>query len=217
MATNIISTKSIMTQEEKEYLWPPLPLEAWEKTYETLHLWMQVVGKVKLELCPFLNQWWEVVFLLTARGLTTCPIPWQKECFEVNFDFIDHRLTINVSDGRTQEITLEPRPVADFYGLFMDTLKSLGIEVAISTLPALLPHAIPFEQDTTHAAYDKEAVHNWLRIMLAAERVMNRFRTPFHGKSSPVQFFWGGFDLNATRFNGKSTTPPYGGRIMKYA
>jgi hypothetical protein len=107
-------------------------------------LWTQVVGKVKLELCPFLNQWWEVVFLLTARGLTTGPIPWQRESFEVNFDFIDHRLTINVSDGRTQEITLEPRPVADFYGLFMDTLKSLGIEVAISTLPAELPNAIPF-------------------------------------------------------------------------
>jgi Family of unknown function (DUF5996) len=102
-----------------------------------------------------------------------------------------------------QEITLEPRTVADFYGLFMDTLKSLGIEVAISTLPAELPNAIPFEQDTTHAAYDKGAVHTWWRIMLATQRVMNCFRTPFHGKSSPVQFFWGGFDLNATRFNGQ--------------
>lgn len=196
--------------------WPELAFEEWKDTRNTLHLWTQVVGKVKLELCPFLNQWWEVVFLLTARGLTTGPIPWQGESFEVNFDFIDHRLTIAVSDGRIREITLEPRTVADFYSLFMDTLKSLGIEVTISTRPAELTNAIPFEQDTTHAAYDKGSVYNWWRIMLATERVMNRFRTPFHGKSSPVQFFWGGFDLNAARFNGKSTTPLYSGRITKY-
>lgn len=196
--------------------WPELAFEEWKDTRNTLHLWTQVVGKVKLELCPFLNQWWEVVLFLTARGFTTGPIPWQGESFEVNFDFIDHRLTINVSDGRMQEMTLEPRTVADFYRLFMDTLTSLGIDVAISTLPAELPNAIPFEQDTTHAAYDKTAVHNWWRIMLATGRIMDRFRTPFHGKSSPVQFFWGAFDLDATRFNGKSTTPPNGGRIMKY-
>ena len=197
--------------------WPELAFGPWKDTRDTLHLWTQVVGKVKLELCPFLNQWWEIALHLNARGLTTGPIPLQRESFEVNFDFIDHRLVINVSDGGTQQLTLEPRTVADFYHLFMDALKSLGIEVVISTLPVELPNPIRFEQDTAHASYDKVAVNNWWRIMLATGRVMDRFRTPFHGKSSPVQFFWGGFDLDATRFNGKSTTPPnYGGRIMKY-
>jgi len=197
--------------------WPELAFEEWKETRNTLHLWTQVVGKVKLELCPFLNQWWETALLLTARGLTTGPIPWHGESFEVNFDFISHRLAINVSDGRTQEMTLEPRTVADFYRLFMEALATLGIKVTISTLPSELPNAILFEQDTIHAAYDRGAVHNWWRIMLATERVINRFRTPFHGKSSPVQFFWGGFDLDATRFSGKATTPPsYGGRMMQY-
>ena len=197
--------------------WPELAFEQWKDTRNTLHLWLQMVGKVKLELCPFLNQWWETALLLTAHGLTTGPIPWQQESFEVNLDFIDHHLIVNVSDGRTQQLTLEPRTVANFYSLFMDTLKSLGIEVAISTLPAEIPNPTRFEQDTAHASYDKAAVHNWWRIMLATGRIMDRFRSPFHGKSSPVQFFWGGFDLDATRFSGKPTPPPnYGGRIMKY-
>jgi hypothetical protein len=197
--------------------WPELAFEQWKDTRDTLHLWLQMVGKVKLELCPFLNQWWETALLLTARGLTTGPIPWQQESFEINLDFIDHRLIVNLSDGHTQQLTLEPRTVADFYQSFMNTLKSLNIEVAISTLPAEIPNPTRFEQDTTHAAYDKTAVHSWWRVMLATGRVMDRFRTPFHGKSSPVQFFWGGFDLDATRFSGKPTPPPnYGGRIMKY-
>jgi hypothetical protein len=176
-----------------------------------------MVGKVKLELCPFLNQWWETALLLMARGLTTGPIPLQQESFEVNLDFIDHRLIVNVSDGRTQELVLGPRTVADFYQSFMNTLKSLEIEVTISTLPAEIPNPTRFEQDTIHASYDKTAVHNWWRVILATGRIMERFRTPFHGKSSPVQFFWGGFDLDATRFSGKSIPPPtYGGRIMEY-
>jgi hypothetical protein len=197
--------------------WPELPYETWKDTRNTLHLMTQIVGKVKLELCPFLNQWWETSSYLTARGLNTGPIPWRGESFEIDFDFIDHRLSIRVSDGRIETIPLEPRTIADFYSLFMHTLTSLGIEVAISTLPAEMQNGIPFEQDTTHASYEKEFVHRWWRVMLATGRVMNAFRTPFHGKSSPVQFFWGGFDLDATRFNGKPATPPsYGGRIMKY-
>jgi len=198
-------------------IWPELVFEEWKDTRDTLHLWTQIVGKVKLELCPFLNQWWEIALHPNARGLTTGLIPWHGESFEIHFDFIDHRLVILMSDGRTQEITLEPRTVADFYHLFMNTLKSLGIEVTISTMPAELPNPTPFDQDTTHASYGKAAVHNWWRIMLASARVMEKFRTPFHGKSSPVNFFWGGFDLNESRFNGKPATPPsYGGRIMKY-
>ncbi len=197
--------------------WSTLAFETWSDTRATLHLWTQVVGKVKLELCPFLNQWWEVTFFLTARGLTTGPIPYRAESFEVIFDFLSHNLIINMSDGRTQEMTLEPRTVADFYHLFMETLTTLEIDVTISTLPVELPEPINFEKDTVHASYDRTAVQKWWRIMLATGRVMDRFRTPFHGKSSPVQFYWGGFDLDETRFSGKAVTPPsYGGRIMKY-
>ena len=197
--------------------WPELPYEAWKDTRDTLHLWTQIVGKVKLELCPFLNQWWETSSHLTVRGLNTGPIPWRGESFEIDFDFIDHRLSIRVSDGRIEQITLEPRTVADFYHLVINALTSLGIEAVISTLPAEMQNGIPFDQDTIHASYDKEFVYRWWRAMLATGRVMEQFRTPFHGKSSPVQFFWGGFDLDATRFNGKSATPPsYGGRIMKF-
>lgn len=197
--------------------WPELPYEAWKDTRDTLHLWTQIVGKVKLELCPFLNQWWEIAFHLTARGLNTGPIPWRGESFEIDFDFIDHHLSIRMSDGHVEEIPLEPRTVADFYSLFMHTLTSLGIDVAISTLPVEMQNDIPFDQDTTHASYDKDFVYRWWRVMLATGRVMEQFRTPFHGKSSPVHFFWGGFDLDATRFNGKPATPPsYGGRIMKF-
>jgi len=190
--------------------WPELPYDAWTETRDTLHLWTQIVGKVKLELCPFLNQWWEVTFHLTARGLNTGPIPWRGESFDVDFDFIAHRLAIRLSDGRVQEIALAPRSVADFYHLFMEALASLGIEAPISTMPTELPNPTRFEQDTAHASYDAEFVRRWWRAM-------ERFRTPFHGKSSPVQFFWGGFDLDATRFNGKSTPPSTsGGRIMEF-
>jgi len=197
--------------------WPELPYEAWQDTHDTLHLWTQIVGKVKLELCPFLNQWWEVTFHLTAHGLNTGPIPWRGESFDIDFDFIDHRLSIRVSDGRVAEIALAPRAVAGFYRLVMDALMSLDVTVTITTLPAELPNPIRFDQDTQHASYDPEFVHRWWRAMLAVGRVMERFRTPFHGKSSPVQFFWGGFDLDATRFNGKpATPPPYGGRAMEF-
>ena len=197
--------------------WPELPYEAWKDTCDTLHLWTQMVGKVKLALCPFLNHWWEITLHLTARGLTTGPIPWQGESFDIDFDFIDQRLLIHVSDGQSKELTLEPRTVADFYRLFMDALTSLGITVKISTLPAELANPVHFEQDTVHASYDGAYVQKWWRVMLGVMRAMERFQTPFYGKSSPIHFFWGGFDLNAARFNGKSMTPPpYGGRIMKF-
>ncbi len=197
--------------------WPELSYEAWKDTCNTLHLWTQIVGKVKLELCPFLNQWWEVSSYLTVRGLNTGLIPWREESFEIDLDFIVHRLSIRVSDGRVETIPLKPRTVADFYHLFMQALTSLAIDVTISTMPTEMQNGIPFEQDTVHASYDKDFVYRWWRVMLATGRVMEQFRTPFHGKSSPVQFFWGGFDLDATRFNGKSAIPPsYGGRIMQF-
>ena len=197
--------------------WPELPYETWKDTRTTVHMWTQIVGKVKLELCPFLNQWWEITFHLTARGFNTGLIPWQGESFEVDFDFIDHLLTLRMSDGRSKQMTLEPRTVADFYHLFMNALTSLGIEVKISTFPVEVQNGIHFDQDTTNRAYDRMSVQQWWRIMLAVGRVMERFRTPFHGKSSPVQFFWGGFDLDMARFNGKpATPPPYGGRVMAF-
>ena len=197
--------------------WPELPYDTWKDTIATLHMWTQIVGKVKLELCPFLNQWWEITFHLTARGLNTGLIPWQGESFEIDFDFIDHMLSIRLSDGRSEQMELEPRTVADFYSVFMGALTALGIEVKISTLPVEVADGIHFDQDTVHASYDRASVQRWWRVMLAVGRVMERFRTPFHGKSSPVQFFWGGFDLDMARFNGKpATPPPYGGRIMAF-
>ncbi len=202
---------------ETSIAWPDLPYDAWKDTRDTLQLWMQIVGKVKLELCPFLNQWWEVTFYLTARGLTTGIIPWREQSFDIDFDFFSHRLAVRLSDGRVREIALEPRSVAAFYHLFMDALAALGIEVAIMPIPAELPNPTRFDQDTAHASYDPEFVQRWWRAMLAVGRAMERFRTPFHGKSSPVQFFWGGFDLDATRFSGKPAPPPSsGGRIMEY-
>lgn len=197
--------------------WPELSYDTWKDTIATLHMWTQIVGKVKLELCPFLNQWWEITFHLTAHGLNTGLIPWQGESFEIDFDFIDHMLSIRLSDGRSERMTLEPRTVADFYRMFMSALTVLGIEVKISTLPVEVADGIHFDQDTVHASYDRAFVQRWWRVMLTVGGVMERFRTPFHGKSSPVQFFWGGFDLDMARFNGKpATPPPYGGRIMAF-
>lgn len=197
--------------------WPELSYAAWKDTRDTLHLWTQMVGKVKLELCPFVNQWWETALHLSARGLTSGPIPWQGESFEIEFDFLAQQLAMRVSDGRSAELTLEPRTVADFYRQFMAALAALGITVTITLLPAELPDPTPFDSDTTHAAYDGAAAQRWWRVMLAVGRAMERFRTPFHGKSSPVQFFGGGFDLNAARFNGRPAPPPTtGGRIMAF-
>ena len=197
--------------------WPELPYEAWKDTRETLHMWLQMVGKVKLALCPFLNQWWEVAFYLTPRGFTSGLIPWQTESFSVDFDFIAHRLILQLSDGKVKELTLEARTVAEFYHLFMEGLLSLGIEVKINTMPTEIENGIRFEQDLVHAAYDGAYVQRWWRVMLATAKIMEEYRGPFHGKNSPVQFFWGGFDLDQTRFNGKPAIPPsYGGQIMQY-
>jgi hypothetical protein len=198
--------------------WPALPLDAWQATYDTLHMWTQIAGKVKLELCPFLNEWWEVALHLAARGLTTGPVPSTAGVFAVDFDFLDHNLYIRTSDGGVKALPLLPRAVADFYAEFMAALGTLGIDVTINTMPQEVEHPIPFEQDRQHAAYDAAYVTRWWRILTQIGTVIERYRSGFVGKSSPVQFFWGGFDLNATRFSGKPTQPPtQGGRIMRYA
>jgi hypothetical protein len=194
------------TQDQAEAVgevWPALPYQDWKATLDTLHMWTQVVGKVKLELVPFLNEWWQVGFTVTSRGLTTSTIPFGRRIFQVDFDFIDHRLDIDVSDGGSRSIALSPRSVADFYRELMEALGELGIHVQITTNPVEVENTIPFDQDNEHSSYDAEYVTRWWRILLQADRLLQQYRTPFVGKSSPVLFWWGSFDLSETRFSGR--------------
>ncbi|HEX3630816.1 MAG TPA: DUF5996 family protein [Candidatus Dormibacteraeota bacterium] len=183
--------------------WPALPYDEWSETCDTLHLWTQIVGKVKLALCPFLNEYWQVAFRLTARGMTTGPIPYRGRSFEITFDFIDHNLFLQTSDGQVKALALTSRPVADFYVDFMDVLAAAGIEVKINTMPTEVPDPISCELDRVHASYDPEYVGRWAQVLLQTERVLERFRSGFAGKSSPIHFFWGSFDLAHTRFSGR--------------
>ncbi len=205
---------------DDSHVWPSLALDQWKATRDTLHMWTQVVGKVKLALAPFLNEWWEVTFAVTARGLTTSTIPWGNEVFEVNFDFIDHNLRILTSGGAVKELPLMPRSVADFYGEFMTALREFGIEVNIDRRPVEVENGIPFDEDQVHNAYDADAVHRWWRILVQVERVLETYRSSFVGKSSPVQFWWGSFDLSETRFSGRPAPErewPKGYRWMRLA
>ena len=183
--------------------WPALPLEEWKPTYHNLHMWMQIVGKVKLALTPRTNHWWNVPLYVTARGLTTTPIFSGEDAFEIEFDFIDHQLLIERSDGAQKSIALEPRTVADFYKEFMSALRQLRIDVAISLKPTEVPDPIAFSEDHLYRAYDADAAHRCWRILLSSDRVFKQFRARFLGKSSPVHFFWGSFDLAVTRFSGR--------------
>ena len=188
-------------------VWPALPYSDWKESLGTLHMWTQIVGKVKLELTPFLNDWWNVTFALTARGLTTSTIPFGQRVFQVDFDFIDHRLAIHVSDGRSWSLPLVARSVADFYLEFLGALESMGVHVKINTHPVEVDDGIPFEEDRTHLSYDPEYVSRWWRIILSISRLLERYRTPFIGKSSPVHFFWGSFDVATTRYSGRPAPP----------
>ena len=183
---------------------PSLPLEAWENTRASLHMWTHIVGKVRLELSPMVNHWWQTTLYLTARGLTTSPMPYGNEVIQIDFDFIDHLLHIQSSRGARKNIPLSARPVADFYSDVMQALNSMGIEVKIWTVPVEVEERIPFEEDQTHTAYDPEYAHRFWRVLLQADRVMKAFRSRFCGKASPVHFFWGSFDLAASRFSGRS-------------
>jgi hypothetical protein len=188
-------------------VWPALPYAAWKPTLDTLHMWTQVVGKVKLELTPFLNEWWNITFAVTARGLTTSTIPFGQRMFQVDFDFVDHSLSIQVTDGSSRSMRLLAQPVADFYREFMANLESLGIQVKINTHPVEVDNGIPFEQDRVHASYDPLSVNRCWRILVGVTRLLERYRTPFVGKSSPVQFWWGSFDLSTARFSGRPAPP----------
>jgi len=182
---------------------PALPLDSWKDTLATLHMWTQVVGKVRLELCPLVNHFWNVPFYLTARGMTTSAMPYERGTIEVRFDFIAHKLLLETSDGGMVAIALKPQSVAEFYKKFMTALADLGVTVKIWTTPCEIPDPTPFEKDNLHAAYDPEAVHKFWRILVWVDQILKEFRAGFLGKVSPVHFFWGSFDLAVTRFSGR--------------
>jgi hypothetical protein len=191
--------------------WPALPYAAWRDTRDTLHLWTQVVGKIRLTLTPWLNHSWHVTLYVTARGLTTSPIPYRGASFAIDFDFIDHLLWVRTGDGRARSLALAPMTVADFYAALMGMLAELGIAVTIRTMPAEIPGAVPFDEDRTHAAYDADYANRFWRVLLATNDVMSHFRSGFLGKVSPVHFFWGSFDLAVTRFSGRKAPKHPGG------
>jgi len=203
--------------------WPSLPFPEWRDTCATLHLWTQVVGKIRLAQAPLINHWWQVPLYVTARGLTTSPMPHGARSFQIDFDFIDHRLVIAASDGATAGLALEPRSVADFHREVMARLMSMGLPVKIWTMPVEIEGAIPFERDNAHASYDRAATNRFWRILIECERVLTRFRARFLGKVSPVHFFWGSFDLAVTRFSGRrapphtGTAPHLANRVMREA
>ncbi|MFL5066795.1 MAG: DUF5996 family protein [Xanthobacteraceae bacterium] len=190
--------------------WPDLPLAAWSETCETLHRWTQIVGKVRMASTPLVNHWWNVTFYVTARGLTTSAVPHGARTFEVTFDFIEHRLRIETSDGSSESIALVPMSVADFHAEVTGRLRRLDIDVHVWTMPSEIENAVPFDEDRVHAHYDAGYAQRFWRALLHADRVFNIFRGRFIGKASPVHFFWGSFDLAVTRFSGR-TAPPLTG------
>ena len=183
--------------------WPAIRLADWKDTYATLHMWTQIVGKIRLELTPKVNHWWNVPLYVSSRGLNTSIIPYGNRSFEIEFDFVDHQLVIRTTDPRTAFVALAPRSVADFYREVMAALRSLNIDVHIWKMPVEAADPIPFDQDKIHASYDGESVQRLWRILLSVDEVFKVFRSRFVGKSSPVHFFWGSFDLAITRFSGR--------------
>jgi hypothetical protein len=191
--------------------WPSLPLAAWRDTYATLHRWTQVVGKVRLVLTPWVNHSWHVTLYVTARGLTTSPIPYGTRTFEIHFDFVDHSLRIETSDGAVRRLPLRAQSVADFHVALLGALHELGLDVHIHELPNELPDATPLDADHVHASYDPEYANRFWRILVQSDRVFKSFRARFIGKCSPVHFFWGSFDLAVTRFSGRRAPRHPGG------
>jgi Family of unknown function (DUF5996) len=191
--------------------WPELPYAAWKDTVATLQLWTQVVGKVRLALAPWLNHSWHVALYVTARGLTTSPIPWRGGSFAIDFDFLDQVLWLRTSEGHFRQLMLSPRPVAEFYDEAMIALRELGIAVTIRTMPCEIADCVAFDADTIHRAYDGDYARRFFRVLLSAHEVLGRFRTGFLGKASPVHFFWGSFDLAVTRFSGRRAPKHPGG------
>jgi len=191
--------------------WPELPYAAWQDTALTLQLWTQIVGKIRLARTPWLNHAWHVTLYVTARGLTTSPIPDGARTFQIDFDFVDHVLWVRTSDGHFRQVVLKPMSVAEFYGDVMHALAGLGITVKINGKPNEIPDAIPFADDRVHASYDRDFANRFWRVLAASNEVFAQFRTGFLGKASPVHFFWGSFDLAVTRFSGRKAPRHPGG------
>ncbi|BAQ16122.1 DUF5996 family protein [Methyloceanibacter caenitepidi] len=192
--------------------WPDLPYSAWRDTSATLHLWSQIVGKIRLVQSPWLNHSWHCTLYVTPRGLTTSTIPHGERTFDLTFDFVRHLLVVSSDDGVTKEIGLYPRTVADFYAAVMAALSELGLSVRIHEMPNEIPDAVPFSDDLTHAAYDPVYAERHWRALVQIDRVFKLFRSSFLGKSSPVHFFWGSFDMAVTRFSGR-TAPLHPGGV----
>lgn len=188
---------------QNDALWPSLPLQEWKDTYATLHLWTQIVGKIRASRTPVVNHFWNCTLYVSAHGLTTSLIPAESLNFEMEFDFIHHNLAIRADDGRTKAISLYPRSVADFYREVLSALTAMGIQTKIRAIPDEIPNPIPFAEDNTHASYDPEYANRLWRILVQINRVFQEFRAGFVGKCSPVHFFWGSFDLAVTRFSGR--------------
>ncbi|HYW72133.1 MAG TPA: DUF5996 family protein [Pyrinomonadaceae bacterium] len=197
--------------------WPELILEEWQDTLATLHLWTQIVGKIRLKQTPLINHWWNAPLYVTARGLTTSPMPYQDRIFEIYFDFIDHQVRIHCNDGASSTLDLRPQSVADFYRELMTTLQGLAIDVKIWTMPVEVPSpfsavraAIPFEQDQIHNSYDADYANRFWQALVSIDDVFKQFRARFVGKVSPVHFWWGSFDHAVTRFSGRAAPPREG-------
>jgi hypothetical protein len=190
--------------------WPELRWEDWSATADTLHMWTQIVGKVRLALSPLQAHWWNVPFYVSARGLSTSAMPYGADFLDIEFDFVNHQLLFRTSTGLSAYTPLRAQSVADFYAEFQKTLANLGVRVTLYATPVEVAHPIPFAEDTEHASYDPDAAHRFWRILLRADQVFQRFSTHFIGKISPVHFFWGSFDLAVTRFSGRSAPPRAG-------
>jgi hypothetical protein len=192
-----------MADVESRAVWPALPLDGWRDTYATLHMWMQIVGKLCLSLTPLTNHFWNITFRVTSRGLATPVMNAGARALTITFDFLDHQLVLETSDGQIGRLPLEPRTVAAFHAEVMAALRRMGIDVQIWTMPVEIPDPIRFENDTVHRSYDPGAANTFWRVLLAIEPALERFRAGFVGKCSPVHFFWGSCDLAVTRFSGR--------------
>jgi hypothetical protein len=194
--------------------WPALPYDEWHDTYATVHLWSQIVGKVALALAPPINHCWGSALQVTPHGLVTRPLPLEERTFTIEFDFVDHQLTIRVSDGAVRTVPLVPKTVADFYTTLMETLRDLGLAVKIWPVAVELPTPIRLDSDVEHHAYDREQIQRFWTVILNVHRIFSGCRTEFIGKCSPVHFFWGSFDLAVTRFSGRAAPPREGPEFM---
>ncbi|MEN3337708.1 MAG: hypothetical protein V7647_1384 [Acidobacteriota bacterium] len=217
MSTDRERDRSAAATVSREDLWPALPYDAWKDTYATLHMWSQIVGKIAVALAPPINHSWGVSLRVTARGIATAPLPHDSRSFTMEFDFVGHELIVQVSDGQRRALKLEPRTVADTYREIMAILGDMGLPVKIWPVAVEIPDPVRLDSDTVHHAYDPEYANRFWRILVQVERVFTESRCDFVGKCSPVQFFWGSFDLAVTRFSGRAAPPRDGPAFMQDA